>query len=289
MNGPLLRQCRLSDSEILRYRRYGAGKKKLVLVHGLAARSETWIDLIPLFPRDKYTLYLLDLLGSGESTKPEGADYSIRAHGHRLINFLERKGLVGVTLVGHSLGGAVVLFAAIEAIGRDEIINSVVIMAGPGFIQRLPLMARIFRIPLTGPLFMGLPTSDAWVRYGLRAAYYNQQLVDQQHVDRYLSCYRDRDAKLALIRTCRQLVPPDCAAIYDCYAKLQLPVLLLWGRQDRIIPLSQGERLKREIPGAQLKVIEDCGHNLQEEKPEETFSIMDSFLSRCCRSWQEAG
>jgi pimeloyl-ACP methyl ester carboxylesterase len=278
-----LRQCALAGEEVLRYRIHGNGRERLILVHGLASRSETWTDLVPLFPPDRYTIYLLDLLGSGASAKPAGADYSIRAHGRRLLDFLVAEGLMGVTLVGHSLGGAVVLLAAIEAMAeRGHLLKSLVILGGPGFIQRLPLIARVFRLPLTGLLFISLPSPEAWVKIGLHAAYYDKRLVDREHVARYLPCYGNREAKRALVETCRHLVPPDCGEITACYTKLRLPVLLLWGRKDRVVRLDQGERLQRAIPGARLEVIEDCGHNPQEERPEETFRIIDDFLGQLC-------
>jgi len=281
MNLPLLARP-LSDSETLRYRVYGTGPLKVVLVHGLAARSETWTDLVPLFPAEQYTVYLLDLLGSGESSKPKGADYAIRAHSQRLLRFLELEGLSDVTLAGHSLGGAVVLVAAIEAMlsGNNGLLRSMIIIGGPGYIQRLPLMAEIFRRALTGALFIALYAPDAFVKMGLRMAYYDHRLVDREHVARYAPCYRDRQTKRALVETCRHLVPADQEEISSRYADLRLPVLLLWGRHDGIVPLSQGTRLQAAIPGATLKVLEGCGHNPQEEKPEEAFAIIDRFLSR---------
>ena len=279
MQSPL-HESTLSGKEILRYRIRGSGPNQLVLLHGLAARSETWTDLVPLFPTRSYTLRLVDLLGSGESTKPANADYSIRGHSRRLLVFLEREGL-SVTLVGHSLGGAVVLLAAIEAMqtGREPLVKSAVVIAGPGYLQSLPLIARMFRIPLAGPLFISLYAPEAWVKIGLRAAYYNHRLVDREHLSRYAPCYREREARRALVATCRQLVPSDCTEISACYGLLRLPLQLLWGRQDRIVPLSQGERLERAVPGARLAVLEQCGHNPQEEKPRETFEIIDRFVS----------
>ena len=276
-----LHACILPGNETLRYRVQGSGSNKLVLLHGLAARSETWTDLAPLFPHDKYTLYFVDLLGSGASSKPGEGDYTIRAHSRRVLDFLERTGLSGVTLVGHSMGGAVVLLAAIVAQqgGREQLLKSVVVVAGPGYLQSLPLVARVFRRPLVGPLFISLYAPKAWVRIGLRAAYFDHRLVDREHVARYAPCYQDRDSRRALVATCRQLVPSDCDEISACYGKLRVPMLLLWGRQDRIVPLSQGERLEQAIPGARLVVIEECGHNPQEEQPEQTFAIIDGFVS----------
>jgi len=279
MNSPL-RECILSDAETLRYRVYGSGPQKLVLVHGLASRAESWLDLVPLFPAERYTLYLLDLLGSGASPKPRQADYSIRAHSRRLIRFLEQESLSAVTLVGHSMGGAVVLLAAIEATltHKEGLLASIVIMAGPGYLQRLPLIAEMFQRRWAAALFVLLYSPDAWVKVGLRAAYFDQRLVDRRHVDRYAPCYRDREAKRALVATCLSLVPPDQKEISARYGELRLPVLLLWGRQDGIVPLFQGTRLEAAIPGARLEVIEECGHNPQEEKPAETFAIIDRFL-----------
>ena len=272
--------CILSETETLHYYRHGSGPRILLLIHGLASRSEEWTDLVPLFPADRYSLYLLDLLGSGASSKPRGADYSIRAHSERLLGFIEEESLSGVTLIGHSLGGAVALLAAIEAMlaGKDNLLRSMVIVAGPGYLQRLPLIAEIFRLPLAGPLFVALPATDALVEFGLRIAYWDQSLVDGEHVDRYAHSYRDRSAKRALVETCRRLVPPDQGAIAARYGELRLPVLLLWGRHDRIVPLSQGERLEAAIPGARLEIIGECGHNPQEEKPAETFAAIDRFL-----------
>lgn len=281
MNLPIA-ACPLSDTEILRYRIYGTGPKIVLLLHGLAARSETWTDLVPQFPADRYTVYLVDLLGSGESTKPKRADYSIRGHSQRLLRALEQLGLTGVTLVGHSLGGAVVLVAAIEAMikGDTDTLSAMVVIGGPGYIQRLPLMAEIFRRPYAAALFIALYAPDLWITLGLKMAYHDHRLVDREHIARYAPCYRNRESKRALVETCRQLVPVDQEEIASRYQDLTLPVLLLWGRHDQIVPLSQGTRLEAAIPGSQLYVIEECGHNPQEEKPELTFSIIDKFLSQ---------
>jgi pimeloyl-ACP methyl ester carboxylesterase len=174
----------------------------------------------------------------------------------------------------------VVLVAAVEAMIRGDAgaISALVIMGGPGYLQRLPLMAEIFENRLAAALFIALYAPDIWIKVGLKMAYYDRRLIDREHIARYAPCYRNRETKRALVETCRSLVPVDQEEITARYGDLALPVLLLWGRHDRIVPLSQGTRLEAAIPGSKLQVIEECGHNPQEEKPQVTFSIIEKFL-----------
>jgi pimeloyl-ACP methyl ester carboxylesterase len=164
--------------------------------------------------------------------------------------------------------------------GDARSISSMVIMGWPGYIQRLPLMAEIFQRRYAAALFVAVYAPDIWIKLGLKMAYHDHRLVDREHIARYAPCYRDRAAKRALVETCRSLVPIDQEEIAARYQDLRLPVLLLWGRHDQIVPLSQGTRLQAAIAGSRLQVIEECGHNPQEEKPELTFSLIDEFLTR---------
>ncbi|HWI41200.1 MAG TPA: alpha/beta fold hydrolase, partial [Verrucomicrobiae bacterium] len=257
MNLPL-HEIRLCGPEVLRYRVYGQGPRRLLLVHGLASRSQVWSDLVPLFPGEIFTLYLLDLLGSGESSKPAAADYSIPAQGARIVRFVQLLGLSGAAAVGHSLGGSAVLLAAMQETG---LFSSLALIGAPGFIQRLPLIASILRAPLAAGLFVHLPFREAWVRRGLLAAYHDPALANREHLERYLPCYRQRDAKRALVATCRSIVPRNTEELTRGYASVRTPTLLLWGSGDRIVRVSQGERLAAALPAARLELIPRCGHN----------------------------
>jgi pimeloyl-ACP methyl ester carboxylesterase len=67
------------------------------------------------------------------------------------------------------------------------------------------------------------------------------------------------------------------------YSEITIPALVLWGRQDPVLPLDQAKRLSREIPGASLGIIENCGHNVQEEQPGEVARLMKDFLAKAPR------
>jgi pimeloyl-ACP methyl ester carboxylesterase len=75
-----------------------------------------------------------------------------------------------------------------------------------------------------------------------------------------------------------QLIPEGVDELAARYRTLKMPALLIWCRQDKIVPLSYGVRLSAELPNARLEVIDNCGHIPQEEQPEATARILDSFL-----------
>ena len=84
----------------------------------------------------------------------------------------------------------------------------------------------------------------------------------------------------ALVSTARALVPDRVDAIAHEVRTLELPVLVLWGRHDRIVPISTGERLSRELPDATFVIVETSGHAPQEERPAETLEALRAFFAR---------
>jgi pimeloyl-ACP methyl ester carboxylesterase len=81
-----------------------------------------------------------------------------------------------------------------------------------------------------------------------------------------------------MLATARQMIPPDIDALSARYATITVPTLLIWGRQDPIVPLNVGERLVKILPSARLEIIDACGHCPHEEHPEQTARLMNQFL-----------
>ena len=86
--------------------------------------------------------------------------------------------------------------------------------------------------------------------------------------------------KHATIMTVRQSVPSDIDALTLRYRKIKVPTLILWGDDDKIVPLISGKRLHEDLPNSEIVVFESCGHIPQEEMPLATQSAIEGFLSR---------
>jgi pimeloyl-ACP methyl ester carboxylesterase len=250
----------------------------ILLIHGFGASSFTWSKIVsPLAVH--YTIITLDLKGFGRSKKPQDGRYALRDQAEAVLKVIETLGLNGVTVVGHSMGGGVALLVAMtleqeapRRLSRLVLIDSI---ACP---QRLPLFLAVLRLPVLGPLVVRVIPASWSARCILNIAYFDHSKIVRAFVETYAEPLRCYSGRAALIATARAMIPPDIDELVERYRTIRTPVLLLWGRQDCIVPLSIASCLEEAMPTARLRVLDQCGHIPQEEWPELTSSILQEFL-----------
>lgn len=269
-----------SADTVIRYRIRGNGPTPLVFIHGFAAALTTWDDIAPLFPPERFTLYLFDLKGFGFSSKPRRGSYAPEEQADVLLSFLKGLAIDGATLVGHSLGGGIALLAVLRArdLGMNQLISRLILIDGAAYPQRLPRFMRWLNLPLIGRLGMALVPLRTLVVASLRAVFHDERAITPERIERYETCFGRRGMARVLIRTVRELDRDGYRGTIDRFRELTVPTLVIWGSEDRIIRLANGRRLQREIPGARLAIIPACGHNPHEERPRETYGAIADFL-----------
>ena len=114
----------------------------------------------------------------------------------------------------------------------------------------------------------------------LRTVVFDKDAVTRTQVEGYADPLRKQRARQSLLWAAAQIVPDDLDEITAHFPSLDVPVLLLWGRHDRVVPLWVGERLEQELPRATLEILEACGHAPPEELPGETLKKVVEFLDR---------
>jgi pimeloyl-ACP methyl ester carboxylesterase len=250
----------------------------LLLIHGFGASSVTWSKIVaPL--ATNHTVIAVDLKGFGQSKKPQDGRYSLHDQAGAVIEVIEALDLSDLTVIGHSMGGGVALLAAMNLernaptrLGRIVLIDSIALP------QRLPLFLTVLRLPVGGPLVVRLMPPRWQVRYILNIAYFDQAKIEPSLIEAYAAPLRCANGRAALIATARAMIPSDVDRLVEQYRSIRTPVLLLWGREDRIVPVSTAFRLDEIIPTVQLQVMDRCGHVPQEEFPEATLSALQTFL-----------
>lgn len=246
----------------------------LVLIHGFASSTLVWSKVFLKLAEAGYRVIALDMLGYGYSAKPRNGEYTIAGQAKLLTRLLDSLGIPRAIFVGSSYGGAVAATCALDYPDRVEKL----ILVGTVNNNR-PLdfkLMRVFGSPLFGdvvsPLLIG---SRRLLRRRMKRVYDRHAWVlDERRVDARHLPLRAAGTQRAIIRTVRGW---DAERISRDAHLITQPTLLVWGENDREIPLADGERLHHEIPGSRLIVFLECGHLPHEEFPEAFTNVVIGF------------
>lgn len=261
------------------YRDVGQGEP-LVLIHGFGETSATWDRLVPELAR-RHRVVSIDLKGAGYSDKPADGRYRIADQAEIVRAFVKAQGLQRVTLIGHSMGGLIVLMAALQwQEDAHPPLDQLILVDSAGFPMRLPRLIATLRLPLIGPLIFYMANPDILARQILSKNYRDPTRVPDALVQAYAESMRSPGGRGALIEMTRQFIPKDVAALTSRYAALTAPTLLLHCARDPVIPVGQAEALRDALPNARLTVLPDCGHSPQEETPSAVLHAIEEFLGR---------
>ena len=262
------------------YRRAGWGPVVL-LIHGITGSSLTWEEVIePL--AEKYTVVAPDLLGHGDSDKPRG-DYSIAAYANGMRDLLSVLDIERATVVGHSLGGGIALQFAYQFPERCERLG---LVNSGGLGREVSPVLRAASLPgaeLVMPLIVsdlgvraGGAVSGLFARVGLRPGPHLQEM------GRGYASLVDADARLAFVNTLRAVIDSGgqkVSALDRLYLAERMPVLIIWGDRDPIIPVEHGRRAHAEIPHSRFVEIPDARHWPQLDQPRLVCKELTDFIS----------
>ena len=255
---------------------YGSGDPILCL-HGLGANIYTWRHFIARLSRNN-KLILVDLKGFGASPKPYDTNYSIQDHADEIYKIILRDNLTNLTLVGSSLGGGIALLLAIRLSAQEPArLSKLVLISSGGNAENLPRYLKLLRSVLGSLIVYSSPRKIA-AKFVLRACYYDRKKITKEQVNAYSGPIANPGGRHALFQTAKQCIPPDIDGILAKLKTITVPTLILYGREDRVIPIQVAELLHQSIPNSSLEFIEQCGHIPQEEKPEETIARISKFL-----------
>jgi pimeloyl-ACP methyl ester carboxylesterase len=236
----------------------------VVLLHGLGSRKEDWVPVLEPMAQ-KYRLLVPDQIGFGRSDKPL-LDYSIQTYVDFLNEFLRQLKVEKASLVGESLGGWIAGLYAVEISGGAHMIpvEKLVLVDAAGLKQDTP-------IPDLNP------SSLAAMRRVMEAVFYDTNWVNE---DALRKIFTD---KLAVhdgytVRSFLGNPTREKERLDDRLADIKVPTLVVWGKQDKLLPIASGERYAAGIAGAKLVSFEKCGHVPPIEKTEEFLAAVVAFL-----------
>jgi pimeloyl-ACP methyl ester carboxylesterase len=266
------------------YRERGEGPP-LVFVHGVFVNGDLWRKVVPLLAAD-YRCITLDLpLGSHRYAMARSADLSTPGLAKLVGEVLEKLDLHGVTLVGNDTGGAicqVLMASGPDRVGRAVLTSCDAFEVFPPepfaflrLVPRVPGSAWILAQAMRFHFVRALPTGFGWV---------TSTLPPKEILDSYTQPLLRADIRRDSLEVLRGVSPEHTLEAAKKLPGFKGPVLLAWGADDRLFPMSLAERLRDVLPSAQLRPIQGARTFVAEDRPEALVLVMREFLAATAKA-----
>jgi len=261
-----------------RYWVVGDKGSAIVLVHGLGGFAENWVNNVNALA-EHHRVYVPDLVGFGRSDKTP-LTHEINTLVKFISDFMETMNIKKASLVGNSLGGGLVLQFVLD---YPEKVEKLVLADNAGMGRDVISDFKLCSIPLLGEL-LTRPSLKGTVRLWKKIVY-DTALITPELVNMaygFISQPGAKKALLAAIRTGINLGGQRANLVNPLLSRLNTitaPTLIVWGKQDRIIPVAHAQIAVQKIPGARLEIFDHCGHMPQLEHPDRFNKLVMDFLA----------
>ncbi len=261
----------------------------VVMLHGFADAADSWRRVVPRMLRD-HRVVALDVPPFGRSSRPPSMNGTTLVDWYPdfVIELRDQLGLEDVTLVGHSLGGAIALGAALE---HPEAIDRLGLIAPAGLGGNAPWWWHaVAGRPVNWGALLKLPNPVAGqaIKAGVRNFLEGSLMYDKRGmedvIDHFVALHGGRRQLEQLLAIGRSLIPGYDGTLIQRAGEIGCPVTVIWGREDRLAPVEHAEAFATVVPHADIQVLERCGHYPQIELPSRVSDALDELLGAAGRS-----
>ncbi len=254
----------------------------ILLIHGIGDNSTTWRGIQAKLAQ-RFTVIAPDLLGHGKSDKPR-ADYSVAAYANGMRDLLSVLDIEQVTIIGHSLGGGVAMQFAYQF---PQLVERLILVSSGGVTKDVNVVFRLASLPMGSEamallrLPLVLPAVQVAGQIVGKAIGTTGLGNDLSNVLRILDDLPEPTASAAFSRTLRAVVDwrGQIVTMLDrCYLTQAIPVQIIWGTKDVVVPVAHARMAHAAMPGSQLEIFEGAGHFPFHEDPARFIEVVERFI-----------
>lgn len=261
------------EGGVVRWDTFGDGPP-IVLVHGTPYSSFLWRDVAVALARHGRRVYVFDHLGYGQSEQREGQDLTLAAQGRNFAELLGEWEVHRPSVVACDIGGAIVLRALLlEGVAFSDLTLFDAVTGGEWELGLFAQIREHHRVFEQLPAYAHEALVTAHLRNGTAQGYRPGVL------ETYLAPWLGPEGQAAFYRQYRQLSPADTAEYEHLLETIDIPVTLLWGRGDAILPAPYGEWIEQRVTNTGLTWIDDAGHLLPEDAPAQLIQRLIAHLA----------
>lgn len=279
--GAAVRDTAVLHGRDLSYVWYPGVGVPVVMLHGVGSSADGWDASARILSGRGVPVICIDMPGHGSSAKGPG-DYSLGAMASAVRDLLDHLGMDRVVLVGHSLGGGVALQFHYQ---YPRYVAGLVLVSSGGLGRDANLILRLMSLPGAGVVLrVGLNERTMAALGGVRGQVRRipgaRDFLPDRVMDRIgrLSVAEGREPFLATLRSVVDHTGQRVSAMEKLHLSNAVPVLIVWGREDSIIPVSHGERAHELLESSTLVVFDDTGHEPHRKDPARFADTVQGWL-----------
>jgi pimeloyl-ACP methyl ester carboxylesterase len=251
----------------------GAGAP-VILLHGFFFDTNMWNKSIDVLA-EKYKVYAIDLWGFGYSTR-EPLDYGYTLYRRQLLAFMDALGIEKASLIGQSMGAGTIMNFTIA---NRERVEKIVLVNAAGMPNRLPFMGRLANLPLVGEILLSM-RGEFMRRMTLGNTFlHRKELITEELFANVTRFHQIEGTTNVMLTITRKDFFQTLQNEIQTLGTLDVPMLIVWGRQEKSIPLATGEKLHGILSSSQFEVLDQAGHCSNMDQPERFNELVLKFLA----------
>jgi pimeloyl-ACP methyl ester carboxylesterase len=251
----------------------GSGEP-LILLHGFFFDTYMWSQSIAAFA-EKYRVYALDFWGFGYSTR-EPLDYGYPLYTRQLRLFMDAMGIPKACLIGQSMGGGTIINFSVS---HRERVEKIVLLDAAGLPNPLPIMGKVSNIRGIGELMYGL-NSDFIRKLTLGNTFvHDRAMISDKFYENATRFHKIKGSTEVMLYITRKQFFDTLLDKIEALGRMDLPTLIIWGAEEKSIPLETGRRMHELLPGSRFEAIEGGGHCPNFDRPQQFNELVLDFLA----------
>jgi len=248
----------------------------LILVHGFLVSHKEWLPILPYLSQH-FRCIAPDLPGWGKSDKraPGEYPYTREAYAETLVELMGALDLSRAHILGHSMGGSIAITLAAD---HPEVVDRLSLIDTACYPFPVPMKGRLPLFPMLGPvIFKRLYGRSMFRDYFKNDVFAGHDTINLDRVDAYYEDFRSKPSREAAYEVLKRTI--DLTPLVPKIPRVAASTLILWGAEDRLLPVGLAHRLVRELPEARLHILEGAAHAPNEEIPERTAELIVEHCS----------
>ena len=261
-----------------RYWAEGIQGPPVILIHGIGEYIERWLPSFGVLA-EKYRVYAVDLLGHGRTDKPLNVSYKIADLAQFVKNFMTTLGIERAHVVGHSLGGAI---GTRLTLAQPALVDKLVLVCSGGLGKEVTMLLRIVSIPILGEM-LSRPSRSGTESFA-KLVVHDAAVMNEELRELAYQMSRPPEMQKSFLRVLRANINlfGQNKSIYGANVQglpsITNPVLVIWGRQDQIVPVAHAEVATKSLPNVRVQIFDNCGHLPMLEHAQSFNELLLGFL-----------